>query len=97
MHVVIDIDEEIYKDALDGKFNVMAFNEAVRKTSTLLPVGHHELVDIAEVHDRLNEVQYSEDFCCRHDIDNSINLQMAHIAVGSAATIIKADFGGELS
>ena len=39
MKIVIDIPEDSYRKALDGNFNVTAFNDAVRK-STLLPKGH---------------------------------------------------------
>lgn len=55
MKIVIDIDDEVYKDAMNGIPNGLCkySNEAIRN-GTPLPKGHGELVDKDVVLDMMN-------------------------------------------
>ena len=80
MQIVIEIDEEEYNKALDGNFNVTAFNDAVRKYSTPLPKGHGRLIDA-------DNLEMDADWSDYYDGYTAYSEDM----INCAPTIIEAD------
>lgn len=86
MQIVIDMPDEEYKRLT--YIDILKLRGYI-ENGTLLPKGHGRLIDVNEVEEYLNDIQFELDGW--GETDGAVEIAKARMGLDSVSTIIEAD------